>query len=239
MECWRQPDRNDIVFMDHILQTAIDLIVRFPLFLIAIMLHEVGHGYAALRYGDTTARDMGRLTLNPVMHIDPVGLMVFVISSIAGVGFGWAKPVPINPSRFSDRRQGMIVVSLAGVAANLALILFTIFLIKALSIFGLIEFLPAGGFISGYAMRVVLRHMMWFMMLNGVLLVFNLIPIPPLDGSKVLMTLLPREQAVAFASIERYGLIIIFGLLFFHVLDYIFYAAISVVNSLAFFVFML
>lgn len=213
--------------------------MRFPLFLVAIMCHEVAHGYAALRYGDTTARDMGRLTLNPIMHLDPIGLMVFVFTSIAGVGFGWAKPVPVNPARFSDRRQGTIVVSLAGVTANLGLILFTILLIKGLSVFGLIEFFPGGRYMAGDAMKVIFYHLNWFMMLNAVLLVFNLIPIPPLDGSKVVMTLLPREQAMAYASIERYGLIIIFGLLFFGVLNNVFYGAITVFSRLAFSIYLM
>ncbi len=218
----------------------INLVVFFPFFLIAIMFHEVAHGYAALRAGDDTAKHSGRLTLNPIAHIDPVGLVFFIISAMAGVGFGWAKPVPVNPARFRNFKRDFIVVSIAGVAANLALIIFTVFAIKLLLMTGVLE-LGADGSIYGesaaaqYIQMVVMR----FIALNGILIVFNLIPIPPLDGSKVLMMLLPPRQAVALARIEPFGFLILLAGLWFGVFDIFFRGALYAVMSFAHYIFIL
>ena len=193
------------------------MIICFPLFMVAIMMHEVAHGYVAFLQGDPTAKYAGRLTLNPIDHLDPVGTLCFVISAFMGVGFGWAKPVPINPVLFKNYRSGVIKVSLAGVGANLLLIVITAILFKILTLAGVFS-LHSGTPLSSYIANILV----WFMSFNMILVVFNLIPIPPLDGSKVLMMILPREQAVALARLEPYGMFIIFGLLFFGVLGWLF-----------------
>lgn len=203
--------------MDHGGEKIIFTIICFPLFLVAIMVHEVAHGYIAYLQGDPTAKYAGRLTLNPISHLDPVGTFCFIMTSIMGMGFGWAKPVPINPVLFKEYRAGIIKVSLAGVGANMAMALVTAIIIKILVMTNVV--IPMGG---GVLQDYIFRILFWFMMFNVVLFVFNLIPIPPLDGSKVLMMLLPREQAIALARIEPYGMFIIFGLLMLGVLNVIF-----------------
>jgi len=201
------------------------LIISFPLFLIAIMAHEYAHGYVAYLEGDDTAKYAGRLTLNPIDHLDVVGTLCFILTSFMGVGFGWAKPVPINPLNFRHFRSGIIRVSLAGVAANFMLIIISVIALKV------VVMVSGGAHFNNRLMLYIAQMLFWFASFNMVLFVFNLIPIPPLDGSKVLMMLLPREQAEAIARIEPYGMFIIFGLLYFGVLGYVFNAAHTVLET--------
>lgn len=176
-----------------------DIIMRIPALLIAVVLHELAHGYVALLLGDQTAKSHGRLTLNPIKHIDPVGLIALLI-----VGIGWAKPVPVNPMYFQgDRRRGMFLVGLAGPVTNFILALITAFLIVLLP-------LQPGSLALGI-MQLTLFY-------NIVLGVFNLIPLPPLDGSKVIAYFLPRQVAVQFAQLERYGPLVLILLIFSGVL---------------------
>ena len=215
--------------MMHGEDKLIFMVVCLPLFLVGIMCHEVAHGYVAFLQGDPTAKYAGRLTLNPIDHLDPVGTVCFVITALMGVGFGWAKPVPINPVLFKDYRSGIIKVSLAGVGANFLLMIFGAIVLKIIYIYvtGNVE-VQGNPMIYVYLVGIV----KWFVMFNMVLVVFNLLPIPPLDGSKVLMMLLPREQAMAIARLEPYGMFIIFGLLMFGVLGAIFSVAEAILNSL-------
>jgi len=180
--------------------------IRFAILLPAIILHEVAHGYAAFLLGDNTAKDKGRLTLNPIAHIDPIGTVVlpFMLLIIGSpVVIGWAKPVPINPYNFKDYRKGMMITGLAGPATNLVLAALSGLLVRMLGTAGLQ--LGSIDSIAG-----VLFYFCW---INLVLLFFNLIPIPPLDGSRVLQWVLPDAALKAYNSLERYGFIIIFGLL--------------------------
>jgi Zn-dependent protease len=193
------------------------LIICFPLFMISITLHEFAHGYVAFLQGDPTAKYAGRLTLNPIAHIDPIGTALFVISSFMGMGFGWAKPVPVNPLLFKNYRTGNILVSIAGVAANFLQIIVGAIILKILFMTGILGAGPETVF-SVYLQRIVI----WFILFNLVLFVFNLVPIPPLDGSKLLMMLLPADQAMMIARLEPYGMIIIFGLLLTGVLGWVF-----------------
>ncbi|MFA5905651.1 MAG: site-2 protease family protein [Desulfobacula sp.] len=174
------------------------ILIAVPL-LYAIIFHELAHGFAAYRMGDPTAKLLGRLSLNPLKHLEPVGtLMLFIF------GFGWAKPVPVNFNNLRDRRIGMIVVSSAGIIANMLLAFIALFLDRLLS-------LPPSG--------IMTELLYYFAKINIVLAAFNLIPLPPLDGSKILMGFAsPNIQNYLF-RLERYGFFIIIGLLYLGVLD--------------------
>ena len=176
---------------------------------IAIVFHEVAHGLVARRFGDTTAERMGRLTLNPIKHVDPVGTIILpMILAIAHAPiFGWAKPVPVGADRMRHPRRDMIIVALAGPGMNFLLaILATAILAAGLAIGGG-DPLTFGGFIATNALN--------FLLINIFLAVFNLIPLPPFDGGHVVEGLLPRPLAARFHALGRYSLIILFALLLF------------------------
>lgn len=168
--------------------------------LLAITLHEAAHGYAARRFGDTTAWMLGRVTLNPFKHIDPIGTVLLPgLLAVMGLPIiGYAKPVPVNFMRLKPRRWGMATVALAGPAANLFLLVLSILLLH------LAAFLPFGGFIYAIAHASVV--------VNAVLMLFNLLPIPPLDGSRVLEAILPPRFSPLFRQIEPYAMFIVIGL---------------------------
>lgn len=173
--------------------------------LLAVTLHEAAHGYVAYRLGDDTAARAGRLTLNPLAHVDPFGtvllpLMLLVFN--APFLFGYAKPVPVRIARLRNPKRDMVWVALAGPGANIALALASGFLLV------LAQFMP--GFLSGWLFEV-LRISMLF---NCLIAVFNMLPIPPLDGGRVLTGLLPGPAAIKFARIEPYGLLILIGAIF-------------------------
>ncbi len=175
--------------------------------LMAIVLHEVAHGYAAERLGDPTARMMGRLTLNPLKHLDPFGLVVLFL-----VGFGWARPVPVNPLNFQRPRQDMIWVALAGPLTNLVLAGFSALLLRLVL---LLPVAPAqmGGF--AYSIREPLILMAGFSLyINLLLAVLNLIPVPPLDGGRVITGLLPEGTAKWLLRLEPFGFLILIVLIF-------------------------
>jgi Zn-dependent protease len=176
--------------------------------LLAVILHEVAHGYVAEKFGDPTARLLGRLTLNPFRHLDPIGtLAVFVF------GFGWARPVPVNAGNFRRPRTDMIWVALAGPVTNLLLALVSALLLKGLS---LLEATGLGS--SQYFTQVVmpLRMMVGFSLYINVLLgVFNLVPVPPLDGGRILTGILPERQATLINRLEPFGFVLILLLVFF------------------------
>lgn len=161
--------------------------------LYSIIIHELAHGWVALRLGDPTAKYLGRLTLNPLKHLDPVGtLMLFIF------GFGWAKPVPVNLNNIANRR-GLLLVSSAGIIANI------IFAFLGALLARLLDLGPYGA--AG-------TMLYFFTQINIMLAAFNLIPIPPLDGSKILAGLLPERFENILARLEPYGFFIIIGLLY-------------------------
>jgi Zn-dependent protease len=174
------------------------LLIALPL-MYSVILHELAHGWVAYRMGDPTAKLLGRLSLNPVKHLDPIGTLTLFI-----FGFGWAKPVPVNFNRLRGPRAGMILVSAAGIVANTLLAFVAIFLSR------LLVLQPAG---------VPAELLYYFAQINIILAAFNLIPLPPLDGSKILMGLAsPSVRGVLF-RLERYGFLIIIVLLYLGVLD--------------------
>ena len=192
-----------------------DMVYRIPALIAAMTIHEYSHARAAVAMGDPTPKFLGRLTLNPIPHIDPVGMLLLFIA-----GFGWAKPVPINPRNFRDGRKGVFIVSLAGAGANIALGFVAYFFLAWLGELNLIG--------------VVWQKTLWQLYrYNLMFAVFNLVPIPPLDGSKVLMSLLPGNLAYQYQKLEPYGnyiliaLVLIPGLLsvvvtpFFRVVEFI------------------
>ena len=172
--------------------------------LLAITLHELAHGYVAYCLGDNTAKAAGRLTLNPLAHLDPIGALMMLIA-----GFGWAKPVPVHPFFFKgNRTTGMMLVSLAGPLVNL-IVAYIAYLI----------FVLGNGFFDNAFMNLFLRTCVT---LNIYLAVFNLIPIPPLDGSKILAGFLPKQTAFKFLStMEQYGFLILMVLILLNITDLI------------------
>ncbi len=200
----------------------------------AITLHEAAHGYAAKHFGDKTAYMLGRISLNPLRHIDPVGtilvpLLILLTSKLLGGGailFGWAKPVPVNFNQLRDPKRDMFWVAAAGPAANLAMAVFWAFVIKMAMV------LPASYFSQPLAMMGQAG-----VLINAVLMVLNLLPLPPLDGGRIAVSLLPHRLAYRFAMIEPYGLMILLVLMFSGLLGAILWPFINLVISLLAWVF--
>ena len=182
------------------------LSVAFVPLMLGIILHEVAHGWAALKRGDPTAAMLGRLTLNPVPHIDPMGLFVFVLTSLTGpFVFGWAKPVPVDPRYFRKPKQGMALTALAGPVSNFVLAVLAMLISKVIYLYA-----PYSA-----AMDVVFSFCLYTLApLSIGLGLFNLIPIPPLDGSKVLAAFLPDRQYITLMRYERYGIVVLLVLSF-------------------------
>lgn len=174
------------------------ILIAIPL-LYSVIFHELAHGWVAYLEGDSTAKSLGRLSLNPLKHLDPIGtIMLFVF------GFGWAKPVPVNFNRLRDRRKGMVLVSAAGIITNMLLAFCALLLNRLLSL-------------SPTSMPALLLY--YLAQINIILAAFNLIPLPPLDGSKILVGFAsPSVQEFSF-RIERYGFFIIIALLYLGVLN--------------------
>jgi len=196
------------------------LLVSLLIFFFAVIIHEYAHGWVAWKLGDSTARFMGRLTLNPIAHIDPIGtifLPLILLMTHSPILFGWAKPVPVDFFNLNNPKKDMIWVSLAGPAAN---IIFAI----ALSLILKIPLLAANYFVVTVITTAI--------MANLVLAVFNLLPIPPLDGSRVVMGLLPYHLGVEYAKIEPYGFIIIFALLWIGVINTVIWPVVIVLARL-------
>lgn len=173
-----------------------DLLVAFaivlPLLLVSLVVHELAHGWVAARLGDPTAREQGRLSLNPLRQLDPLGTGVLVLTFLGSGGaffFGWARPVPISPGRFKDPQRGMMAVGAAGPASNVALALLA----------------APGVWLTHDSVPLLADVLTLAFVLNVVLATLNLIPIPPLDGARVLGGLLPRSVWPRWMSLDRYG----------------------------------
>lgn len=170
------------------------MLYTLPALLIGLTLHELAHGWVAYKMGDPTAKNLGRLTLNPLKHLDPLGTFFLLFFN-----FGWAKPVPVNPMNFAgDRKRGMLWVSLAGPGTNLIIVILTALVWKFIQ--------P-----QGYTQTVILFYIYY---INLILAVFNFIPVPPLDGSKIFAGFLPAKYGYVMYSVEKYGMVILLLLSF-------------------------
>lgn len=193
------------------------LIISFVPFLLALTVHEVAHGYVAYRKGDFTAKLMGRITMNPIKHVDPLGTIIFPLMlalSRSPVIFGWAKPVPVSRRNFKNPRKDMTLVALAGPLSNVLLAMVFALALKVL----LLVFGP--GALSKSKVLESLAAMLWVGMNISIYLgVFNLFPVYPLDGSHIVEGILPEDKALVYSRMERYGSIILIVLLFTGVLQ--------------------
>lgn len=187
------------------------LLARFaltlPIFFAAVVVHEYCHGWAAYKLGDPTAKLAGRLTLNPLAHIDPVGtliLPIFLSLIRSPIVFGWAKPVPVNFFNLHNPKRDMIWVGLAGPVANIILAI-------TLSLFLKLNIMT-----SHPLLLIILTT---GVLINLILAIFNMIPIPPLDGSRLVMGILPRKYAIYYSYIEPFGILILVGLLYFGLVE--------------------
>jgi Zn-dependent protease len=194
------------------------LVLVIPGFLLAITVHEFSHGYIALRFGDPTAQRAGRLTFNPISHLDPFGTVFLVLSALSGFGIGWAKPVPVDPRYLRKPLSDMMWISLAGPAANLITSVVVALLLHGI-LLSLVGEVPSRAALSILQPFVVMLR--YAVTINIVLAVFNLIPIPPLDGSKILQGLLPTRQAIALQRLEPYGFFIMLLLLVSGAITYV------------------
>ena len=204
------------VFRNFSWSTLLDMLINLVSALTCIILHELSHGYVALALGDKTAREQGRLTLNPLKHIDPIGLLAFVVFK-----FGWAKPVQVDPRNFKNPKRGMALTALAGPVTNFLLAVVVLF------IFGFIQpFTEPGSFISVLFIRIA-----YFSVVLGI---FNLVPIPPLDGSKILFAVASDALWLKLMRYERYGFILLLVLIMLPATGTLLTtAALSVLNWLA------
>ena len=181
---------------------ALKILLSVIPILFAITLHEVAHGWVAKQLGDRTAEMMGRLTVNPIKHIDPVGTVVVPLTMymFSGFIFGWAKPVPVNWNQLRNPKRDMALVALAGPAANLIMVLFWLVIAKLGIIFAN----------NTESIAHLFIFMAWVgVIINSLLMILNLFPIPPLDGSRVVFSILPARLASRYAMIEPYGLVIL------------------------------
>ncbi len=200
------------------------IIILAPPLLMALTFHEFAHGYVAYRLGDPTARTLGRLTLNPLKHLDPIGTIAFFF-----IKFGWAKPVPVNPRYFKNPSKDMLLVALAGPLTNLTLAVISALAAKFLWLIASViphTSLTAAIFVPLNGMLIA---SVW---INLVLCVFNFLPIPPLDGSRILYGLLPPDLARSYQKLEPYGFIIVLVLAFSGLLSKVILPIIGFANNM-------
>lgn len=210
---------------DAIRSAVIQILLSLPIVLLALSTHEMAHGYVANKLGDPTAKSLGRITLNPIKHLDPIGFICMLL-----FGFGWANPVPINTRYFKNPRRDMALAGAAGPVSNLILAVIFTFLLKMFFI------LPVN--YMGYtAAELVFTFLLLGIRLNITLAVFNLLPMPPLDGSRILYTFLPPKYYFGVMKYERYIAIGIMLLLVFGILDPILSFVSGKIMTALFFVF--
>lgn len=191
----------------------LQILYILPAVLIGLSFHEAAHAYAAYKMGDPTAKNLGRLSLDPGRHLDPIGFLCLLF-----LGFGWAKPVPVNPNNFKNRRQGEFIVSIAGVTMNFILgVGFTVILAIMIML----------GFTNDIAIRIV----QYIISVNFMLMVFNLLPIGPLDGTGIIKAILWKDSYKFEAFMARYGTIILLALLISGIIGMFLSSTVSFIQS--------
>ena len=189
----------------------ITFLYTLPALLLSLSIHEYAHAWVAYKLGDISQKIRGRLTLNPLAHIDPIGFIAIVL-----VGVGWGKPVTVDDRNFKDSRKGMMLTSLAGPASNLLLAILVTIILKLLMVFGVMNTI-----INSNTGNIILNMLLYVIQFNIVFGIFNLIPLPPLDGSKVLAYFLPQRARGFMYTLERYSFIIIMIIYFTNLTSYI------------------
>jgi Zn-dependent protease len=173
-------------------------LVLLPIVLVSLTLHELGHAYVAWKLGDPTAKEQGRLTLNPIVHLDPLGTLMFALTAlIANLPFGWARPVPVRPGYFRRPKEGMAIVAAAGPAMNFLIALVCLAVIRHVELGNLTAEVVENAYI-----------------VNIILGLFNLIPVPPLDGSRIVGVLMDRATYARWIQLDQFGMLIVFGAFF-------------------------
>lgn len=207
--------------------------------LFAIIFHEISHGWVANRLGDPTAKQMGRLTINPIVHIDIFGTIIMpiilLIFSHGNFSFGYAKPVPVNPFNLRNPKRDMAIVSFAGPATNIILAAISILLAIIIAALQLSTLLPQ--FLASKLLIPISQMLSFSATINIFLAAFNLIPIPPLDGGRVLIGLLPDRYAYSFSKIEPFGFMILFTLIILGITDYFVIPIATVIRGLLILIF--
>ena len=201
--------------MSHMREWLIEFLLSLPAILLALSVHECAHAWAAYKLGDPTAKNFGRLTINPLKHLDPLGVLCMIVAR-----FGWARPVPVNSRNLKKPKRDMVLVSLAGPAANIVLAFIGLLILRLLQVLVLPALPPVslGAFGTG-ALVMLFQFLALFCSLNAGLAIFNLLPIPPLDGSHLLALILPSRIYFKYVQYERYISFALVLLLVFNVLD--------------------
>ncbi|UCE41751.1 MAG: site-2 protease family protein [Candidatus Aminicenantes bacterium] len=212
--------------------TIIEGIISAFVVLFAITVHEASHGWAALKMGDPTAYQMGRITLNPIRHIDPIGtvLLPAMLIIMGAPPFGWAKPVPVNPLNLKDPRRDNLIISIAGPASNISVAVVAFIILKILMHLDPRLFYSTGGGVSSLFSPLI-TIVYYTIVINVILAFFNLIPIPPLDGSGVVMGLISEEAAQKYEQIRPYGFFILILLIMTGFIGRILGVVLRIVNS--------
>lgn len=217
------------------------LIIYMVVLIFAISAHEAAHAWMSYRFGDDTARLLGRITLNPIAHVDPIGTLLIPIAAFifAHMGgplaviplIGWGKPTPVNPLRWRNKNVANVMVSAAGIMANMLIAITAFIVFKILLMTGTLGLVTSGTMSEDIA--VPLKMFLFFsLIMNVSLAVFNLLPFPPLDGSKILQTFLPRSMEPILDGLERYGYLILMAFLYMGLFSKIFRPILNAIVSL-------
>lgn len=223
-----------------VIQLVSNLIIYMVVLLLAISAHEAGHAWMSYKYGDDTAYLLGRVTLNPVAHTDPVGTLLlpiisFVFGALGGALasiplIGWGKPTPVNPRNWTKYKQANVMVSIAGILANILIATVSFFIFKGMIEYGVFA---TESSVEGFG-KIIITFFQYMIFLNVSLAIFNLLPFPPLDGSKVLSTFLPASFQPFFDMMEQFGFLILMALIYFGIIRLIMMPVFLVVNYLLF-----
>lgn len=214
----------------------LDVMLWFVVFLFSLSVHESAHAFVSDRFGDDMGRLLGRISLNPIVHIDPIGTILFpLMGALFAIPiFGWAKPVPVNPLAWREKDKANFWVSAAGPLSNFSLAIIFFLIVKSLDLAGFVG--PTFGYryvVAGVGvMEPIAKLLSLGLTVNLALGIFNLFPVPPLDGSKMLYSILPSEAQSGFEQIERFGMVLLFALVYFGVFGLVWFPVIAVVRQL-------